>query len=158
MESEKLRRKKEYYFRQYFHQNDIIKKRREKIVELDIIKKRIIDNPIFINAIRYDDMPKNLNTNPDNILDGIIKTDEKIEDINNSIMREIELLSEELKIFEKIEEVLKTLDDTYLQIFTLTYRDKMSNKEIAYILDKSDRTIRNARRYIFNKTDFIQED
>ena len=39
------------------------------------------------------------------------------------------------QIFEKIEEVLKTSDDTYLQIFTLTYRDKMSNKEIAYILD-----------------------
>lgn len=157
MNNEKLKSKKEYYFRQYFNQSEVIRKRREIIEELNLTKKEILENPIYISAVNYDSMPHNPNVNKDSILDRVIKTDDKIENINNNIAKQIKQLKEELLIFEKIDSMLQELTENQFQVFELTYKEGMKRKEVAYILNLTIKSVQNAKKAMLKKANFIQE-
>lgn len=159
MEKEdKLRIKKEYYFRQYFNQAEMIRDKRERIAELNLTKKEIQENPVFIGAINYDSMPHNPNVNPDAILDKLIKQEDKIENIDNRIDYLLQQLNKDLQVFESIDTMFKEFTENQRQVFILTYRDKMRNIEIAYTLGLTERAVKYNKREILKRADFIQED
>lgn len=158
MNNEKLKSKKEYYFRQYFNQSEVIRKRREIIEELNLTKKEIIENPIYISAVSYDSMPRNPNVNSDVMLDKIIKTDDKIENINNNIAKQIKQLKEELLIFEKIDSMLQELTENQSKIFECIYKEKMRVTEVAYTVGLTERAVLYIKREILKKANFIKED
>lgn len=155
--NDKLKRKKEYYFRQYFNQPEIIRDKRERIAELNLTKKEIQENPVFIGAINYDSMPHNPNVNPDAILDKIIKQEDKIENIDNRIDYLLHQLNKDLQVFEAIDTMLQELTENQRQVFILTYRDKMRRIEIAYTMDLTERAIQYIKSEIIKKADFIQD-
>ena len=155
---DKLKRKKEYYFRQYFCQTQLIKDKRELISELNLTKKEILENPVYLSSLKQDDMPRDPNVNIDSIVNKIIKQDEKIENIDNRILKQVNQLNLYLKIFEDIEKMLQELTENQRQVFFLTYRDKMRRIEVAYTLDVTERAIQYMKSEILRKADFIQED
>lgn len=155
---DKLKSKKEYYFRQYFNQSDVIRKRREIIEELNLTKKEIKENPVYLGAINYDDMPHNPNVNTDGVLDKIIKTDDKIENIDNKILKQMQMLDRDMAIFEKIDIMRQEFNDSQSQVFELTYRDRLRRVEVAYTVGLTERAVQYIKQEIFKKADFIQED
>lgn len=119
--------------------------------------KELLDNPIYLKSIKYDSMPHNPNSNSDGLLTGIVKMEEKIENINHRIDTAIEKLNSDLMIFEKIDKMLKELTNEQRQAFVLMYKEKMNRIETAYTLKVDDRTIQNWRQVIYQKSNFIQE-
>lgn len=156
--NDKLKSKKEYYFRQYFNKSDLIRERREIIEELNLTKKEIKENPIYIGAVNYDSMPHNPNVNPDVVLDKIIKTDDKIENIDNKIIKQMQMLDRDMAIFEKIDIMRQEFNDSQSKVFELTYRDRLRRVEVAYEIGLTERAVQYIKQEIFKKADFIQED
>lgn len=156
--NDKLKSKIEYYFRQYFNQSDVIRKRREIIEELNLTKKEIKENPVYLGAINYDDMPRNPNVNIDGVLDKIIKTDDKIENIDNKILKQMQMLDRDMAIFEKIDIMRQEFNDSQSKVFELTYRDRLRRVEVAYEIGLTERAVQYIKQEIFRKADFIQED
>lgn len=155
--NDRLKSKKEYYFRQYFNQSEVIRKRREIIEELNLTKKEIIENPVYISAVSYDSMPHNPNVNADAMLDKILKTDDKIESIERNIAKQTKQLEEDLHIFEMIDEMVRGFTGSQNQVFELTYKEKMRRTEVAYTLGLTERAVQYTKKEIFKKADFIQE-
>jgi len=103
-------------------------------------------------------MPHNPNVNIDSIVDGIIKTDDVIDNLSKEIIKQINLLNEELYIFEKIDDMIKNFSEVQGKVFEYLYKDKMRITEVAYHIDRTERQVLNIKRYIFRKANFIQED
>jgi len=158
MDNDKLKSKKEYYFRQYYNQPDVIRKRREIIEELNKTKKEIIDNPVYLSAVQYDSMPHSPNVNINSVLDKIVKTDDKIENIDNKILKQMQLLEKEMTIFDNIDNMLKEFTDNQSKIFECIYKDKMRITEVAYTVCLTERAVLYIKREILKKANFIQED
>lgn len=156
--TEKLRHKREYYFYMYFKKAEIAKETRELIEQLNLTKKEIIESETFLKAVQYSDMPKNLNSNPDKILDNLIKREDKIENIDNRIQKALKKQENDFLIFDKIDEMVEDLTEIQRQVFILTYRDHTRRVETAYNLCVSERTIQYIKKEILEKADFIQED
>ncbi len=158
MKHDKLKSKKEYYFRQYFNQSELIKTRRQIIEELNRTKKEFIENPVYLGAMQYSDMPHSSNVNTDVVLDKIIKRDERIEKIDKEIMYQVNILNQDMYIFGKINEMLQDFNDNQNKVFELTYRDKMRRIEVAYMVGITERGVQYIKSEIFEKANFIQED
>lgn len=152
-----LRYKKEYYFNMYFKQAELAKQTRELIEQLNLTKKEIVESETYIKALGYDDMPHNPNTNPDQLLDRIIKKEERLESIDNRINKTLSKQEKDFIIFEKIDDMMKHLTENQRQVFILTYREKMRIVEVAYTLGLTERAVKYIKQEIFLKADFIQE-
>ena len=156
--TEKLRHKREYYFYMYFKKAELAKETRELILQLNLTKKEIIESETYLKAVQYSDMPKNLSSNPDKILDTLIKREDKIENIDNRIQKALMKQENDFIIFDKIDEMVEDLTEIQRQVFILTYRDHTRRVETAYNLCVSERTIQYIKKEILEKADFIQED
>lgn len=156
--TEKLRHKREYYFYMYFKKAELAKETRELIKQLNLTKKEIIESETYLKAVQYSDMPKNIGSNPDKILDGIIKREDKIENINNRIQKALQKQENDFLIFDKIDKMFEDLTEIQRQVFVMTYRDHTRRVETAYNLCVSERTVQYVKKEILEKADFIQED
>lgn len=103
-------------------------------------------------------MPHNPNVNPNSILDKIIKTDDKIENIDNKIIKQMKQLDNDMAVFEKIDDMLKELTENQSKIFECFYKEKMRVTEVAYTVGLTERAVLYIKREILNKANFIQED
>ena len=156
--TEKLRHKREYYFYMYFKKSELAKETRELIEQLNLTKKEIIKSETFLKAVQYSDMPKSIGSNPDKILDNLIKREDKIENIDNRIQKALKKQENDFIIFDKIDEMIEDLTEIQRQVFIMTYRDHTRRVETAYNLCVSERTIQYIKKEILEKADFIQED
>lgn len=156
--TEKLRHKREYYFYMYFRKAEIAKETRELIEQLNLTKKEIIESETFLKAVQYSDMPKNIGSNPDKILDNYIRREDKIENIENRIQKALKKQENDFLIFDSIDKMVEDLTEIQRQVFVMTYRDHTRRVETAYNLCVSERTIQYIKKEILEKADFIQED
>lgn len=156
--TEKLRHKREYYFYMYFKKSELAKETRELILQLNLTKKEIIESETFLKAVQYSDMPKNLSSNPDKILDNYIRREDKIENIDNRIQKALKKQENDFLIFDNIDKMVEDLTEIQRQVFVMTYRDHTRRVETAYNLCVSERTIQYIKKEILEKADFIQED
>lgn len=156
--TEKLRHKREYYFYMYFKKAELAKETRELILQLNLTKKEIIESETYLKAVQYTDMPKNLSSNPDKILDNLIKREDKIENIDNRIQKALKKQEDDFLIFDNIDKMVEDLTEIQRQVFIMTYRDHTRRVETAYNLCVSERTIQYIKKEILEKADFIQED
>ena len=156
--TEKLRHKREYYFYMYFKKSELAKETRELILQLNLTKKEIIESETYLKAVQYTDMPKNLSSNPDKILDTLIKREDKIENIDNRIQKALKKQENDFLIFDNIDKMVEDLTEIQRQVFIMTYRDHTRRVETAYNLCVSERTIQYIKKEILEKADFIQED
>lgn len=156
--TEKLRHKREYYFYMYFKKSELAKETRELISQLNLTKKEIIESETYLKAVQYSDMPKNLSSNPDKILDNLIKREDKIENIDNRIQKALKKQEDDFLIFDRIDKMVEDLTEIQRQVFVLTYRDHTRRVETAYNLCVSERTVQYIKKEILEKADFIQED
>lgn len=156
--TEKLRHKREYYFYMYFKKAELAKETKELIKQLNLTKKEIIESETYLKAVQYSDMPKNASSNPDKILDTLIKREDKIENIDNRIQKALQKQENDFLIFDKIDKMFEDLTEMQRQVFLMTYRDHTRRVETAYNLCVSERTIQYVKKEILEKADFIQED
>ena len=156
--TEKLRHKREYYFYMYFKKSELAKETRELILQLNLTKKEIIESETYLKAVQYTDMPKNLSSNPDKILDTLIKREDKIENIDNRIQKALKKQENDFLIFDNIDKMVEDLTEIQRQVFVMTYRDHTRRVETAYNLCVSERTVQYIKKEILEKADFIQED
>lgn len=156
--TEKLRHKREYYFYMYFKKSELAKETRELIEQLNLTKREIIESETYLKAVQYSDMPKNLSSNPDKILDTLIKREDKIENIENRIQKALKKQENDFIVFDKIDKMVEDLTEIQRQVFIMTYRDHTRRVETAYNLCVSERTIQYIKKEILEKADFIQED
>lgn len=156
--TEKLRHKREYYFYMYFKKSELAKETRELVTQLNLTKKEIIESETFLKAVQYSDMPKNIGSNPDKILDTLIKREDKIENIDNRIQKALKKQENDFLIFDSIDKMVEDLTEIQRQVFIMTYRDHTRRVETAYNLCISERTIQYIKKEILEKADFIQED
>ena len=156
--TEKLRHKREYYFYMYFKKAELAKETRELILQLNLTKKEIIESETYLKAVQYTDMPKNLSSNPDKILDTLIKREDKIENIDNRIQKALKKQVNDFLIFDSIDKMVEDLTEIQRQVFIMTYRDHTRRVETAYNLCVSERTVQYIKKEILEKADFIQED
>lgn len=156
--TEKLRHKREYYFYMYFKKAELAKETRELILQLNLTKKEIIESETFLKAVQYSDMPKNIGSNPDKILDNYIRREDKIENIDNRIQKALKKQENDFLIFDNIDKMVEDLTEIQRQVFIMTYRDHTRRVETAYNLCVSERTIQYIKKEILEKADFIQED
>lgn len=156
--TEKLRHKREYYFYMYFKKAELAKETRELISQLNLTKKEIIESETFLKAVQYSDMPKNIGSNPDKILDNYIRREDKIENIENRIQKALKKQENDFLIFDSIDKMVEDLTEIQRQVFIMTYRDHTRRVETAYNLCVSERTIQYIKKEILEKADFIQED
>lgn len=156
--TEKLRHKREYYFYMYFKKSELAKETRELVTQLNLTKKEIIESETFLKAVQYSDMPKNIGSNPDKILDNYIRREDKIENIENRIQKALKKQENDFLIFDSIDKMVEDLTEIQRQVFIMTYRDHTRRVETAYNLCVSERTIQYIKKEILEKADFIQED
>ena len=156
--TEKLRHKREYYFYMYFKKAELAKETRELILQLNLTKKEIIESETFLKAVQYSDMPKNIGSNPDKILDNYIRREDKIENIENRIQKALKKKENDFVIFDNIDKMIEDLTEIQRQVFIMTYRDHTRRVETAYNLCVSERTLQYIKKEILEKADFIQED
>lgn len=156
--TEKLRHKREYYFYMYFKKSELAKETRELVTQLNLTKKEIIESETYLKAVQYSDMPKNLSSNPDKILDNYIRREDKIENIENRIQKALKKQENDFLIFDNIDKMVEDLTEIQRQVFIMTYRDHTRRVETAYNLCVSERTIQYIKKEILEKADFIQED
>ena len=156
--TEKLRHKREYYFYMYFKKSELAKETRELVTQLNLTKKEIIESETYLKAVQYSDMPKNLSSNPDKILDTLIKREDKIENIDNRIQKALKKQENDFLIFDSIDKMVEDLTEIQRQVFIMTYRDHTRRVETAYNLCVSERTVQYIKKEILEKADFIQED
>ena len=156
--TEKLRHKREYDFYMYFKKAELAKETRELILQLNLTKKEIIESETFLKAVQYSDMPKNIGSNPDKILDNYIRREDKIENIDNRIQKALKKQENDFLIFDNIDKMVEDLTEIQRQVFIMTYRDHTRRVETAYNLCVSERTIQYIKKEILEKADFIQED
>ena len=156
--TEKLRHKREYYFYMYFKKSELAKETRELVTQLNLTKKEIIESETYLKAVQYSDMPKNLSSNPDKILDNYIRREDKIENIENRIQKALKKQENDFLIFDSIDKMVEDLTEIQRQVFIMTYRDHTRRVETAYNLCVSERTIQYIKKEILEKADFIQED
>ena len=156
--TEKLRHKREYYFYMYFKKSELAKETRELVTQLNLTKKEIIESETFLKAVQYSDMPKNIGSNPDKILDNYMRREDKIENIENRIQKALKKQENDFLIFDSIDKLVEDLTEIQRQVFILTYRDHTRRVETAYNLCMSERTIQYIKKEILEKADFIQED
>ena len=156
--TEKLRHKREYYFYMYFKKAELAKETRELILQLNLTKREIIKSETYLKAVQYTDMPKNLSSNPDKILDNYIRREDKIENIENRIQKALKKQENDFLIFDSIDKMVEDLTEIQRQVFIMTYRDHTRRVETAYNLCVSERTIQYIKKEILEKADFIQED
>ena len=156
--TEKLRHKREYYFYMYFKKSELAKETRELVTQLNLTKKEIIESETYLKAVQYSDMPKNIGSNPDKILDNYIRREDKIENIDNRIQKALKKQENDFLIFDSIDKMVEDLTEIQRQVFIMTYRDHTRRVETAYNLCVSERTIQYVKKEILEKADFIQED
>lgn len=156
--TEKLRHKREYYFYMYFKKSELAKETRELVTQLNLTKKEIIESETYLKAVQYSDMPKNIGSNPDKILDNYIRREDKIENIENRIQKALKKQENDFLIFDSIDKMVEDLTEIQRQVFIMTYRDHTRRVETAYNLCVSERTIQYIKKEILEKADFIQED
>lgn len=156
--TEKLRHKREYYFYMYFKKSELAKETRELVTQLNLTKKEIIESETFLKAVQYSDMPKNIGSNPDKIIDNYIRREDKIENIENRIQKALKKQENDFLIFDSIDKMVEDLTEIQRQVFIMTYRDHTRRVETAYNLCVSERTIQYIKKEILEKADFIQED
>ena len=156
--TEKLRHKREYYFYMYFKKSELAKETRELVTQLNLTKKEIIESETYLKAVQYSDMPKNIGSNPDKILDNYIRREDKIENIDNRIQKALKKQENDFLIFDNIDKMVEDLTEIQRQVFIMTYRDHTRRVETAYNLCVSERTIQYIKKEILEKADFIQED
>lgn len=156
--TEKLRHKREYYFYMYFKKSELAKETRELVTQLNLTKKEIIESETFLKAVQYSDMPKNIGSNPDKILDNYIRREDKIENIENRIQKALKKQENDFLILDSIDKMVEDLTEIQRQVFIMTYRDHTRRVETAYNLCVSERTIQYIKKEILEKADFIQED
>lgn len=156
--TEKLRHKREYYFYMYFKKSELAKETRELVTQLNLTKKEIIESETYLKAVQYSDMPKNIGSNPDKILDNYIRREDKIENIENRIQKALKKQENDFLIFDSIDKMVEDLTEIQRQVFILTYRDHTRRVETAYNLCVSERTVQYIKKEILEKADFIQED
>lgn len=156
--TEKLRHKREYYFYMYFKKSELAKETRELVTQLNFTKKEIIESETYLKAVQYSDMPKNIGSNPDKILDNYIRREDKIENIENRIQKALKKQENDFLIFDSIDKMVEDLTEIQRQVFIMTYRDHTRRVETAYNLCISERTIQYIKKEILEKADFIQED
>lgn len=156
--TEKLRHKREYYFYMYFKKAELAKETRELILQLNLTKKEIIESETYLKAVQYSDMPKNIGSNPDKILDNYIRREDKIENIDNRIQKALKKQENDFLIFDNIDKMVEDLTEIQRQVFIMTYRDHTRRVETAYNLCVSERTVQYIKKEILEKADFIQED
>ena len=156
--TEKLRHKREYYFYMYFKKSELAKETRELVTQLNLTKKEIIESETYLKAVQYSDMPKNIGSNPDKILDNYIRREDKIENIENRIQKALKKQENDFLIFDSIDKMVEDLTEIQRQVFIMTYRDHTRRVETAYNLCVSERTIQYIKQEILEKADFIQED
>jgi DNA-directed RNA polymerase specialized sigma subunit len=149
---------KEYYFFLYFKQAEAVKNTRELIIQLNNTKKEIIESETYIKAIQYSDMPKGGSFDNDKMINAIIRRDEKIENIDKRIEKALQKQERDAEIFDKIEDMLKTMTSMQRQVFELVYKEKMRHVEVAYTLGVTDRNIQYIKKEIFEKAEFIIQD
>ena len=155
--TEKLRHKREYYFYMYFKKAELAKETRELILQLNLTKKEIIESETYLKAVQYTDMPKSIGSNPDKILDNLIKREDKIENIDNRIQKALKKQEDDFLIFDNIDKMVEDLTEIQRQVFVLTYRDHTRRVETAYNLCVSERTVQYIKKEILEKANFIQE-
>lgn len=156
--TEKLRHKREYYFYMYFKKTELAKETRELVTQLNLTKKETIESETYLKAVQYSDMPKNICSNPDKILDTLIKREDKIENIDNRIQKALKKQENDFLIFDNIDKMVEDLTEIQRQVFVMTYRDHTRRVETAYNLCVSERTIQYIKKEILEKANFIQED
>lgn len=156
--NDKLRSKKEYYFRKYFDQASLIKEKTERIEELIKTKKEIVESQTYLKAITYDSMPHSPNANTDGILNNLIRLEDKINNIDNKIKKEMAQLDKDLEIFDKIDDMRQSFTENQGKVFEYVYRDKLRRIEVVYHLGITERAYQYIKKKIIKKADFIQED
>lgn len=156
--TEKLRHKREYYFYMYFKKAEIAKETRELIEQLNLTKREIIESETYLKAVQYTDMPKNLSSNSDKIIDNYIRREDKIENIDTRIQKALKKQENDFLIFDNIDKMFQDLTEIQRQVFILTYKDHTRRVETAYNLCVSERTVQYIKKEILEKADFIQED
>lgn len=100
----------------------------------------------------YDDMPKNPNTNPDKILNLLIREDDKRESIDIKIQKCISDINFDIEMYSKVTEMLSNCSSFDRYIFKLLFEDDEYKTiiEIAYLSNRTERQIKRIKKKFFD--------
>lgn len=134
MQDQILKRKIEFYCRQYYNPNFLIE-RKERIESLLSVKNIIKNDLPGAKSPILSEVPRGGTPDSSSVENFIIRKEEKLMDIDESIKLEVEKIENDLYIINKIDDMIKELSKLEYDIFVYKYKMNKSNKEICYLVD-----------------------